>query len=239
MDAFSLLVGLTLAVVGLFLCRDYVRLQRSAYAVTGRVKSIQQVFIPTRKATKEQEQPSAGYVANGFYPVIEYCANGQTVSFTAIDLNTRGSFHVGDKLKIRVTNTRRQPGRVCRTLVVLVAMLSILGSGLIASALIADLQLSIAQIIFSSLVIAAGLAILALYARDQDENCINRPTGITGSDFQLYISEPTAFQKWQAAMKDPTQRTKIRSSQFLGATCMGSAMVMLVIALKPFVDLHL
>lgn len=231
MDAFTLVISLTLAVAGLFLCRDYARFLRGTYAVSGRVTSIQQVFHS--HMTTHQPEAIKSHVENGYYPVIEYRAPGGAISFTAIDQSASGRFHIGDEINLRISKTRRNESRACKTVVALVAMLALLCVGLSAAAFISGIDLSAIQIYLASLVIAIGLAILALYVREQDERGASQTTQIAGNRSLLCLCEPSAFKNWAFSVKDPVQAYKILGSQFVGASCMCGAFVMLIVALRP------
>ncbi len=235
-DAFTFIMGTTLAVTGWFLCRDYARFLRASSYLKARVTSIQQVFVP--KIGREQ---GAGepYVKDGFYPVIEYQAPEGAISFTAIDASASGRFHVGDEVGLRVSKTRRKQARMCKSFSLLVLSLVLLMAGLLGSALVADFVLSKAQIVSGSFVIALGLAILVLYLRDQDESCIHEFQHTEGGCSQLCLFEPTAFKKWKSALKDPQQCSKIRSSQIFGSACFGFAMLTWAMSVQPAVLLHI
>jgi len=233
MDAFTFIMGLTLAVAGLFLYRNYAGFLRGAYAKQARVISIQQVF----SLSTNLQSGIAGYVKNGFYPVIEYRADGEPVRFTAIDQQISGNFHVGDEIKLRVLKTRRSKNRVCKTVVLLVSMLALLGIGLFVSAVMSEAQVSLGQIYLASFIIATSLSVLVLYMKDQDEQGEQGLTSTLGGRAQICLAEPAAFKKWTSALRDPVQRYKIRSTQFFGATCMCSAVVMLVVSVRPITGL--
>jgi hypothetical protein len=234
MDAFTFVIGLTLAVAGFFLYRDYARFLRGAYAKQGKVISIQQVF--SAQLSSDATRLAPPYVRNGFYPVIEYSLKDGPIQFTAIDKNTSGSFHVGDQVKLRIIKTRRKATRVCHTFIVLVAMVTLLSLGMISAALSSSFQISIGQVFLASCVVAASLSMLIFYLRDQDQLYTHELTHTKGGRTQLCLAEPTAFKHWKSALLDPAQRYKIRSSQLCGATCMGTAMITLTIALQPLIQ---
>jgi len=231
MDAFALLIGLTLAIAGVFLYKDYAHFLRGAYAKQGKVVSIQQVF--TNNLHSEPINKKKSFVENGFYPVIEYLIKGEAVQFTAIDHNNSGNFHVGDQVKLKIIKTRRKESRLCKTAIALVSMIFILGAGIVFAGLASTVQVTIGQIFLSSLVIAICLAILVLYIKDQDEHFIQDLTQTKSGRTQICLTEPTAFRNWKSAFCDPVQRNKIRGSQFCGATFMCSAMFMLALAVQP------
>lgn len=229
MDVFTLIMALTLAVVGIFLCRNYASFLRGAYAKHARVISIQQVFTSSLNLTTK----ASTYVKNGFYPVIEYQNNGEPVRFTAIDQYVSGNFHVGDELKLRILKTRRSKNRACKTVLVLVSMLCLLGVDLFIYAFMSEAAISLAQVFFASVIIAASLATLVLYLKDQDELYEKGLKSTKSGRAQLCLAEPAAFKNWTSALTDPAQRYKIRSTQFFGATCMCSSLLLLVIAIQP------
>lgn len=230
MDAFSFLMSITLATAGLFLARDYARFLKGSYAMAGRVKAIQQVF---RVLSENEEEAQKTYVPNGFYPVIEYEADGVLVSFTAIDRNASAQLHVGDTVQLRITKSRRRANRGNSVATLLVTLLSALCLGLTLDALLSQVHLSITQVVLASLTVAISLAVLVVYVRDKDDYYIDNVIRTSGGHIQLSLFEPTAFQKWQSALRDPNQNLKIRSSQAFGATCMCAAMVMLAVAIEP------
>lgn len=230
MDAFSFLMSITLATAGLFLVRDYARFLKGSYSMAGRVKAIQQVF---RILPESEDDARKVFVTNGFYPVIEYESDGLLVSFTAIDQQASGQLHVGDAVRLRVTKSRRRSNRRNKVATTLVSLLSILCLGLALDAAISEIHLSITQVVLASTTVAICLAILVLYVRDKDDYYIHDVVRTRGGHVQLCLFEPTAFQKWQSALRDPNQAFKIRSSQAFGATCMGAAMIMLAVAIEP------
>ncbi len=236
-DAFTFIMGATLAVTGWFLCRDYARFLRASYTIKAKVTSIQQVFVS--RALDDDASPREPVVKNGFYPVIEYPTPQGAVCFTAIDAGASGRFHVGDEVGLRVSKTRRSHTRMCRSFSLLVLSLVLLMSGLLASALLADFALSKTQIVGASFVVALGLAILVLYLRDQDEHCIHEMTRTEGGGSQLCLFEPTAFRNWKSTFRDPRQRYKIRSSQIFGSACFGFAALICGMAVQPFLLLTL
>jgi len=232
MDAFTLIMSLTLAVVGIFLYRNYARFLRGAYAKQARVISIQQVF----SSNSNLQSGLSNYVKNGFYPVIEYRADGEPVSFTAIDKHVSGNFHVGDEIKLRVLKTRRSKNRVCKTVVVLVSMLFLLGFDFFISAFMSEASISLAQVCLASIIIATSLSTLVLYLKDQDELYERGLTSTKSGRTQLCLAEPAAFKNWTSALTDPAQRYKIRSTQFFGATCMCSSLVVFAAAVQPMAN---
>lgn len=237
MDAFTLIISLTLAVAGSFLYRDYSRFLRGAYAKYGKVVSIHQVF--SSLTSHADNSTSQTYVKNGFYPVIEYPHEGGPVRFTAIDHLASDNFHVGDKVKLRIIKTRRKHSRTCKTFIALISMISLLSLGMIGAAITSSIYISFGQVLLASMVIAASLSIMVLYQRDQDQHYIHELSHTKSGRAQLCIPEPAAFRHWKSALQDPVQRIKIRGSQLCGATCIGSALVMLSIALIPSIQLLL
>lgn len=233
-------MALTLAVTGWFLCRDYARFLRTSYTMRAKVTSMQQVFVPRGEIELEvAEKTQEPFLKNGFYPVIEYRTPNGPVSFTAIDASASGRFHVGDELRLRVSTTRRKHARMCKSFSLLVLSLVVLAMGLLGSAVFADFALSYAQIVAASFVIALGLAILVLYLRDRDENCIHEMTRTEGGRSQLCLFEPAAFHHWKSTFRDRQQRYKIRSSQIFGSACFGFAMLTLALAIQPTVFLYI
>lgn len=237
MDAFTFIISLTLAIAGFFLYRDYARFLRGAYAKHGKVVSIHQVF--SNNLYLHEGASMQPYVKNGFYPVIEYPLEGGPVRFTAIDHLASGNFHVGDKVKLRIIKTRRKHSRTCKTLIALISMISLLALGMISAALTSSIYISLGQVLLASIVIAASLSILIFYQRDQDSHYIHELTHTKSGRAQLYLAEPAAFKNWTSALHDPVQRIKIRSSQFCGATFIGSALLMLSVAIQPSLQLLL
>ncbi len=237
MDAFTLIISLTLAIAGFFLYRDYSRFLRGAYAKRGEVVSIHQVFA--NNLYQHQGSKMQPYVKNGFYPVIEYPLDGGSVRFTAIDHFASGNFHVGDKVKLRIIKTRRKHSRTCKTLTALISMITLLGLGMIGAALTSSIHISLAQVLLASTVIAASLSILIFYQRDQDSHYIHELSHTKNGRAQLYLAEPAAFKNWTAALHDPIQRIKIRSSQFCGATFIGSALLILSVTIQPSLQILL
>lgn len=232
MDAFTLIMGLTLAVVGLFLYRNYASFLRGTYAKQARVISIQQVFT----SNINLQTKASNYVKNGFYPVIEYFTDNEAVRFTAIDQHVSGNLHVGDEVKLRVLKTRRSKNRACKTVVLLVSLLCLLGLDLFISAFLSEAPISLGQVYLASITIAASLSILVLYLKDRDELYDHGLTSTKSGRTQLCLAEPAAFKNWTSALTDPAQRYKIRSTQFFGATCMCSSLVVIAEAIQPMAN---
>jgi hypothetical protein len=232
MDAFTLIMGLTLAVIGIFLYRNYASFLRGAYAKRARVISIQQVFT----SNINPKINASTFVKNGFYPVIEYFTDNESIRFTAIDQHVSGNLHVGDQVKLRVHKTRRSKNRVCKTVVLLISMLCLLGLDLFISAFFSDAAISLGQVYLASIIIAASLSILVLYLKDQDESYEHGLTSTKSGRTQLCLAEPAAFKNWTSALTDPAQRYKIRSTQFFGATFMCSSLVVIAMAVQPIAN---
>lgn len=232
MDAFTLILSLTLAVVGVFLYRNYASFLRGVYAKHARVISIQQVF----SSRIGLQTKTSNFVKNGFYPVIEYRSGNESVSFTAIDQHVSGNFHVGDEVKLRVLKTRRSKNRVCKTIVVLVSMLFLLGFNLFVSAFLSDAPLSLGQVYLASIIIGVSLLILVLYLKDQDALKERGLTSTRSGRAQLCLAEPAAFKNWTSAFTDPVQRYKIRSTQFFGAICMLTSLVVILAEIQPMTN---
>mgnify|MGYP000243956259 CR=1 FL=1 len=237
MDAFAFIIGLTLAIAGLFLYKDYTKFLRGAYSKHGKVVSIQQIF--TNKLYSDSPLRNSSFVKNGFYPVIEYALNDEAVQFTAIDHLNSGNFHVGDEVKLKIIKTRRKQNRPCNTAIALTSMILILSLGLVCTGIISTTALSIGQIFLASCVIAICLSILVVYFRGQDDHVVQDLSQTRSGRTQICLSEPTAFRNWNSALRDPIQRNKIRSSKFCGATCMCSAFLMLVFAIQPLATLFI
>jgi len=237
MVIFTVVMGLTLAVAGVFLYRDYVRCLRGVHSVFGKVTSIQQVFIHQRTGTMGRSRNP--FVKDGFYPVIEYKTPQGLVKFTAIDRNISGCFHVGDKLKLRVTKSRRRQNRSCKTFAVLVALVVALCASLALAAMFSEFRLATSQVLLASFVIAFCFSVLVVYVKDQDAHGEHEFTRSELGHAQICLFEPTAFGKWKTSLRDPAQLSKIRSTQFFGAVSLSSACVMLALAVQPFVLLAL
>lgn len=229
MGAFTFVMGLTLAVAGIFLFRNYAQFLRGAYAKPARVVSIQQVFSSCSHLPSDITR----FVKNGFYPVVEYYSKGESVRFTAIDQGVSGNFHVGDELKLRVIKTGRSKNRMCKTGCVLVSLLMFLALSIGGAALASSTDDLLGPIFSASFIIAICLAILVFYMKDQDERCVHNLSTTKNGRTQLFLVEPAAYKNWTTALTDPVQRYKIRSTQFIGMACLGTAMVMLATAIEP------
>jgi hypothetical protein len=229
-EALTILISLTLAVTGVFLCRDYASFLKGAYAKHGKVVSVQHSF----SKQFDTNTPSSKFVSNGFYPIIEYMHDGQAVHFTAIDHLASAKLHIGDKVQLRIIKTRRKENRACKTLIALVSLITILSVTLISAAISGNTVLSLAQIFLGSFIIALSLAILALYFSDQDQHFLHDMKETKRGYAQLFLAEPTAYKKWQSSLRDPVQRFKIHGSRVCGATFIGSAMVILTSIINPY-----
>lgn len=234
MDAFVFVMGLTLLAAGLFLFRDYVQFLAGVHTLPAKVVSIQQVFLPG--LSSETDAPGGRFVSNGFYPIVEYHSETGPISFTAIDKAISGRFHVGDKLRLRISKTRRSCHRHCKSITALLSLLLVLCVCLFAAALETGAQLSAFKIIGASVVIALCFATLILYTREQDEqgNHRFRAASAASGPAQLCLCEPTAFEKWKGTWQDHRQKTRIRGAQAFGAMCLTSACALLAVALRPF-----
>lgn len=228
-DAFSILMALTLLVAGLFLCRDHVRFLKSSYSMNGKVVSIQHVFLSALSG--EQPPKNTSMVESGFYPVIEYYLKGGAVSFTAIDPDASGRFHVGEDVKLRVIKTRRKENRSCRNAFILSAMLAAMCFSLMLDMWLSGIG-SVQRVFVASGVMATCLAILVAYARDCDEHGSRSVMRTPGGKLQLSLFEPTAFQKWGKSQRDARQRSKIRNKQMVGLTCVFSAAFMVAMTVS-------
>ena len=229
-EILTILISLTLAVTGIFLYRDYTRFLTGAYAKKGKVVSIQASFFQTLNDTKQR----SCFVSGSFFPIIEYMLNGEAVRFTAIDHLASAKLHVGDSVQLRIIKTRRKANRLCKSLIALVGLISILGITLLSAAVSGNASLSLVQIFLGSFVIALSLAIVALYFSSQDQYFLHDLKETKKGHTQLFLAEPTAYKKWQSSLKDPIQRFKINGSKFCGATFIGSAMALFTSTISPY-----
>lgn len=228
MDLFIFNIGLTLAAASIFLVKDYVRFLLGVHSVSGKVVSIQQVFV--HRSIGACGKP---FVSDGFYPVVEYNSETGPVSFTVIDPSTSGRFHVGDRIRLKVAKSRRKQRRGCKSATILVFLQLLLLGSMLASGIFSDYHLSTPKIILASIVLALCFAILILYTRDQDEQGINDFSHTRSGLPQLCLFEPTACAKWHDAWVDRRQLLKIRGSQAFGVFFMSSALILLLFAMQP------
>ena len=229
-EALTILLSLTLAVTGVFLCRDYARFLKGAYAKRGRVVSIQPTF--SNQLNSITHPPKI--VSNSFYPIIEYMNDNEAVRFTAIDHLASAKLHVGDKVQLRIIKTRRKENRACHSLIALICLISILGITLFTAAVSGNTSLSLPQIFLGSFIIAMSLAILALYFSAQDQHFAHDLKETKRGYIQLFLAEPTAYKKWQSTFRDPVQCIKIKGSRLCGATFIGSAMAIFSFTISPY-----
>ena len=225
----TVLISLTLAVTGIFLYRDYSSFLKGTDAKRGKVVSIQSTF-----SSNNENKHSSPFVPAGFYPIIEYFYQKEAVRFTAIDHLASAKLHVGDKVQLRITKSRRKENRSCKSILALVSLISVLGIAMIVTSISGATPPSITQIFFGSFVIALSLAILALYLSDQDQYFLNDIKETKRGYTPLFLADPTAYRKWQSSFKDPVQRFKIRGSRVCGATFIGSGMAILTSTLSPY-----
>jgi len=200
----------TMAIAGLLLTRDYVRFLKSTHQVNAVVKSIQHVFLPSnaRSGTK-----------SGYYPVLEYKTNQGPVSFTCIDERAANRFHIGDKVKLHVSKSRRTSTRNCRTFLLLSVMLAVLVGGLFLSALVPDSGIGSMHIIVASFVVATSLFVIVRFKRDQDESMEMQTIDVDGGSAHYWLKEPTAFKHWCKSLHDKKQAARVRFSQAFGLCC--------------------
>lgn len=228
MDSFSLAIGITLGVLGLFLMRDFAGALIGLHVLRGSVRSVQQL---THSILKSADQPH--YVAEGFYPIIEYPLDGKPVQFTAICQGVSGKFHVGDNVKLRFMKTRRSVNRWGKGVFALIGASAALGATMIYAAVSSGFALSISQIFLASVVLALALFALVMFLRGQDENCVSGLKEGQNGVSEICLSEPTAFNKWKEATIDRRTIKRLRSTQVCGITCMLSAIMLFLLALKP------
>lgn len=235
-DVYNVVIALTLAVTGILLVRDYARFLTGVHSIKASVTSIQQVFLPPPTETSSYVNR---FVVDGYYPVVQYNTESGPVSFTVTDQEASGRFHIGDRIRLRVTKTRRKENRVCKSFTLLGSLLCLLIAGLLASAFVEGIQLNAAQIVVASFVLAFCLLVIARFKRDQEDfhslDMMQSQTGLT----QLCLSEPTAFKYWRTTMMDRSQLNKVRSSQFFGFACFGAAAVVVIAAVYPSVTLFI
>lgn len=232
-ELLTVLISLTLAVTGVFLYRDYVRFLKGAYLKRGKVVSVQATFshFPNVRHGKNDSSYNA-VIPVAYHPVVEYVHEGEAIRFTAIDHQASAKLHVGDKVQLRIINTRRKNTRACKSLVTLITLIALLGLTLLTTAIIGGTTLSLQQIFLGSFVIGLSLAILALYLSDQDQQYVDDLKQTKRGYTQLFLAEPTAYKKWQSSLRDPAQRFKIKSSQLCGATFIGSAITIMALSFK-------
>lgn len=209
-ELYNVAMSGTMAIAGLLLTRDYVRFLKSTHQVNSVVKSIQHVFLPSnaRSGTK-----------SGYYPVLEYKTNQGPVAFTCIDERAANRFHIGDKVKLHVSKSRRTTTRNCRTFVLLSVMLAILVGGLFLSALIPDSGIGAMHIIVASFVVATSLFVIVRFKRDQDESMEMQTIDVDGGSARYWLKEPTAFKHWCRSLHDKKQAARVRFSQAFGLCC--------------------
>ncbi len=209
-ELYNVAMAGTMAVAGLLLTRDYVRFLKSTHQVNAVVKTIQHVFLPSnaRSGTK-----------SGYYPVLEYKTNQGPVAFTCIDERAANRFHIGDKVKLHVSKSRRTGTRNCRTFVLLSAMLAVLVGGLFLSALVPDSGIGSLHIIVASFVVATSLFVIVRFKRDQDESMEMQTFDCDGGNASYWLKEPTAFKHWCKALHDRKQAARVRLSQAFGFCC--------------------
>jgi hypothetical protein len=234
-DAFVFVMGMTLATIGLFLFRDYVRFLSGTHRIRGKVVTIQQAFIPRRDAQEEGCQ----FVSDGFYPVVEYQSEGEAVRFTAIEKAASGRFHVGDKLSLKVSKSRRKRHRHCRSMSVLTALMTVLAGFLVFFAFASGHHLSILKIVCASFVLAFGFAMFIIYLREHDEQGNDTSIDHNRAYPQLCLFEPTAYDKWQSNTRDRRQLQRIRGVRAAAGFCFTSASMMLGAALLPMLSISL
>ena len=126
-ELLTVLISLTLAVTGVFLYRDYARFLKGAYLKRGRVVSVQATFSHFSSSQNHQTATANSVLPVAYHPVIEYLHEGEAIRFTAIDHLASAKLHVGDKVQLRIIKTRRKENRACKSLIILVSLITILG----------------------------------------------------------------------------------------------------------------
>jgi len=231
MDAFTLIMALSLGAAGWFLCRDFVRFISSVYTIKGRVVSVQQVFIP-KPPLPEALPKYIPFVEDGFYPVIAYDFNGESVRFTAIGRSISGQFHIGDSVYLKFFKTRRKQNRMTKTSFLLMALIALVCIGLLAGAFYTRVGLTMTQISQASFVLAVCFFILVLYIREQDENNVSLPARGSLGRYKLALSVPSAFHNWVSNIEDRRQASKIRAARVLGGIFMFMAFAILIFTFR-------
>ena len=239
MDVFTLSMGLTLLAAGWFMLRDYVRFLTSGYIVKGSVVAIQQSSLHGYSNLVQQIAlaNSAEHISSetsyssdkqySIYPVIEYLSNGEAVRFTMISGLSSDQYHVGDAVDLRFCRSRRVQGRISRSTVSLITMLTVLSIGLAIGAVFSSVGLTIAHICFSSIILTFCLFIMAAYYCNRDENSkAHYELGRRGR-MRVLILEPSAFKHWGSMIDDKTQKRRIFGSQVFGAGCLMSGMAII------------
>jgi hypothetical protein len=229
-EFYNLAMASTLALAGVLLVRDYARFLRSVHTLQAKVTSIQHVFVPTLDGKPKETKNT---VESGYYPVVQYQTKQGPVSFTCIDSAVVDRFHIGDKIRLRISKSRRKADRTCKTFTLLAMMLVMLSFGLVAGASFPGFYLAPTYIFTASLVIAACLCVIVRFKREQDEcksiQVLHNDSGRT----QYCLQEPTAFKHWGQAVRDNHQVSKIRSSQALGLVCFAISAALLVVTMFP------
>ncbi|KZZ60051.1 hypothetical protein A3762_03500 [Oleiphilus sp. HI0125] len=223
-EMYNIAMAATMAIAGLLLTRDYVRFLQSTHKMNALVKSVQHVFSPSSHR---------GTTKSGYYPVLEYRSEDGPVSFTCIDPEAADRFHIGDKIKLHVSKSRRSHSRNCRTFVALSLMLSLLVSGMLISALVPDSGIGLMHIIIASFVVAVCLFVIVRFKREQDETENLQTLDIENGDVRYCLREPTAFNQWRKSFYDRKQAVRVRMSQVFGACCFVASGSIVVGAILP------
>jgi hypothetical protein len=230
-EVYNLAMASAMSLAGVLLVRDYTRFLRSVHTLPAKVTAIQHVFIPTLHGKPRITEST---VKSGYYPVVEYQTKQGPVSFTCVDSAAVDCFHIGDRIRLRISQSRRKANRTCRTFTLLALMLVMLSVGLVAGASFPGFYLAPAYIFFASFVITGSLFVIIIFKREQDAcegiKVLHNDSGRA----QFCLQEPTAFKHWGQAIRDHQQVSKIRSSQALGIVCFAIAAALLTVTLYPF-----
>lgn len=212
-ELYNIAMAGTMAIAGFLLTRDYVHFLQSTHSVSAVVKSIQHVFSNTVVSS------SNSGTKMGYYPVLEYTMKGGPIAFTCIDEGAANRFHIGDKIRLFVSKSRRKSSRDCRSFVLLQVMLSVLVVGLLLAAFIPSTGMGLLHIIESSFVVATCLVVIVRFKRAQDETVDMHTYDIDSGKASYWLREPTAFKHWCKKFENKRQATRVRLSQMFGACC--------------------
>ncbi|AZZ90427.1 DUF3592 domain-containing protein [Hahella sp. KA22] len=217
MDVLILLMGLTLITAGWVLIWEFTRFLHCAYAVQGRVVSLE----PGYGMRKKMAQP--GKASYSFFPVIEYQWQGDRIRFTSLDDKCIAGLQIGDQVQLSFSRSRRKHTRIGRLVALMIASMTMLVAGILGGAMLLGQQVDVIHILLGSVVLAICLFIIVLYLRQQDETAADSVHHVRRRVLNcVFLQEPTNVCHWRALFTNRRQRRRIWASRVLGGGCLAT-----------------
>ncbi|WP_020410634.1 DUF3592 domain-containing protein [Hahella ganghwensis] len=226
MDVLILLMGLTLISAGWVLLWEFTRFLHCAYAVQGRVVSLEPDYSRSTRHTGERR--SSYY----FFPIIEYFWEGDKIRFTSLDESCISGLQVGDQVQLSFSRSRRKHTRIGRFATIMICMMAMLIAGVVSGAALLSQSVDLYHVLFASIILAICLFIIVLYMRQQDETAVDSDKHARRSVLNcVFLQEPTNVCYWKNLFTNRRQRRRIVISKMFGGGCLASGLLLFVMAL--------